>query len=459
MLNVSSNSIQKRISQDKIKALDNLNLSSANKMFTRWLWGTMIFVVILCFLPWTQNIQSKGKVTTLNPDHRPQTIHSTIAGRVEKWYVQEGQLVEKGDTILFLSEIKAEYFDTQLVDRTNDQVRAKEEAVVAYGNKAKALNDQMANIREELILKRAQLKNKITQGQLKITSDSIAAIQADIDYQIAVRQFIREDTLYKQGIKTLTQLEGKRLKMQETQAKQVAAFNKLATSSNEMENAMLQLNQIEYEYGQKLAKATSDRFSTLSQQFDTEANVNKLRIASSNYARRADFYYIIAPQDAYITKAIVNGIGETVKEGEAVVSIMPAKFNLAVEMFVTPMDLPLLQLGETVRIQFDGWPAIVFAGWPDVSFGTFTGKVVAIDNMITTKDSKYRVLVSPDDSEKEWPKALRPGSGAWAITLLNDVPIWYEVWRQLNGFPPDYYYQEEMEEDMPKLKAPLKSVK
>ena len=222
---------------------------------------------------------------------------------------------------------------------------------------------------------------------------------------------------------------------------------------------MLQLNQIEFEYGQKLAKATSDRFSTLSQQFDTEANVNKLRIASSNYARRADFYYIIAPQDAYITKAIVNGIGETVKEGEAVVSIMPAKFNLAVEMFVTPMDLPLLQLGETVRIQFDGWPAIVFAGWPDVSFGTFTGKVVAIDNMITTKDSKYRVLVSPDDSEKEWPKALRPGSGAWAITLLNDVPIWYEVWRQLNGFPPDYYYQDEMEADLPKMKAPLKSVK
>jgi len=457
MLNISSNSIQEKVGTDKLVSFSDLNLSPANRMFTRWLWGTLLLTFILFFFPWTQNIQSKGKVTTLNPDHRPQTIHSTIAGRVEKWYVQEGQLVKKGDTILYLSEIKADYFDDQLVDRTNQQVRAKEEAVVAYGNKARALNEQIGAMRQELILKRAQLKNKITQGQLKVTSDSIKAIQTEIDYDIAMKQYQRTENLYKQGIKSLTDLEQKRLKVQETQAKQVAATNKLATSSNELTNAALQLDQVEFEYEQKLAKASSDRFSTLSDQFDTEANVNKLKIASSNYEKRQDFYYITAPQDAYITKAIVNGIGETVKEGEAVVSIMPAEYNLAVEMYVTPMDLPLMQLGEQVRIQFDGWPAIVFAGWPDVSFGTFTGKVVAIDNMISTKDSKYRILVSPDDESKAWPKALRPGSGAWAITLLNDVPIWYEVWRQLNGFPPDFY--EDDASKLPKMKAPLKSVK
>lgn len=457
MLNISSNSIQDKVGTDKLESFRNLSLSPANRMFTRWLWGTLLLTVVLFFFPWTQNIQSKGKVTTLNPDHRPQTIHSTIAGRVEKWYVQEGQLVKKGDTILYLSEVKADYFDDQLVDRTNQQVRAKEGAVVAYGNKAKALNEQIDAMRQELVLKRAQLKNKITQGQLKVTSDSIKAIQAGIDYDIATKQYQRTENLYKQGIKSLTDFEQKRLKVQETQAKQVAAINKLATSSNELMNAALLLDQIEFEYEQKLAKASSDRFSTLSDQFDTEANVNKLKIASSNYEKRQDFYYITAPQDAYITKAIVNGIGETVKEGEAVVSIMPAEYNLAVEMYVTPMDLPLMQLGEQVRIQFDGWPAIVFAGWPDVSFGTFTGKVVAIDNMISTKDSKYRILVSPDDEAKAWPNALRPGSGAWAITLLNDVPIWYEVWRQLNGFPPDFY--EDDTSKLPKMKAPLKSVK
>ncbi len=136
---------------------------------------------------------------------------------------------------------------------------------------------------------------------------------------------------------------------------------------------------------------------------------------------------------------------------------MPSNFDLAIEMFVKPMDLPLIQMGETVRIQFDGWPARLFAGWPGASFGTFTGKVVAIDNMITSSSSDYRILVAPDEDDEPWPTALRPGSGAWAIALLNDVPIWYEVWRQLNGFPPDFY--EDGKEKLPKMKAPLKSVK
>ncbi len=436
MLNISSNSIQTKIKLEDLSSFKHLTLSSANKMFTRWLWGTMLLTLLFFFLPWTQNIQSKGKVTTLSPDHRPQTIHSTIAGRIEKWHVREGQLVHKGDTILYLSEIKADYFDAQLVDRTLQQVRAKEGALSAYGNKALALTDQMQAMRDELLLKQEQLKNKIEQGRLKIESDSIQAIQAGIDYDIAVKQFERTEALYNKGIKSLTDYEQKRLKVQETNAKQVATTNKLATSSNELLNATIQLNQVRFEYNQKLAKASSDRFSTLSDQFDTEANVSKLKIASANYEKRQGFYYITAPQDAYITKAIVNGIGETVKEGEAVVSIMPADYDLAIEMFVKPMDLPLIQMGETVRIQFDGWPAIVFAGWPGASFGTFTGKVVAIDNMISNSSSDYRILVAPDQDDGPWPTALRPGSGAWAIALLNDVPIWYEVWRQLNGFPP-----------------------
>jgi hypothetical protein len=34
---------------------------------------------------------------------------------------------------------------------------------------------------------------------------------------------------------------------------------------------------------------------------------------------------------------------------------------------------------------------------------------------------------------------VKIGSGARGVALLNSVPVWYELWRQLNGFPPDYY--------------------
>ena len=160
-----------------------------------------------------------------------------------------------------------------------------------------------------------------------------------------------------------------------------------------------------------------------------------------NYSARRGLYYILAPQNGYITQAIQTGLGETIKEGASIVSIMPSDYDLAVEMYVKPMDLPLLEKGQEVRFMFDGWPAIIFSGWPNVSYGSFGGKIVAIDNF-TSKDSKYRILVAPDATNEAWPEAIRIGSGANAFALLRDVPIWYELWRQLNGFPPDYYKTE-----------------
>jgi hypothetical protein len=108
---------------------------------------------------------------------------------------------------------------------------------------------------------------------------------------------------------------------------------------------------------------------------------------------------------------------------------------------------------------FDGWPSIVFSGWPNSSYGTFGGEVVAIDNFIS-QNGKYRILVSQDPEEESWPLGLRVGSGAVSMALLKDVPIWYEIWRKLNGFPADYYWSEEsMGDEEVKTKAPLKSVK
>ena len=136
------------------------------------------------------------------------------------------------------------------------------------------------------------------------------------------------------------------------------------------------------------------------------------------------------------------GIGETIKEGAEIVNIVPANAALAVEMFVQPVDLPLIKIGNKVRFIFDGWPAIVFSGWPQISNGTFGGVVIAIDQF-AGPTNQYRVLVAEDPEEEAWPEALRMGSGADGIALFNDVPVWYELWRQLNGFPADYYTQEE----------------
>uniref|UniRef100_UPI004049A83B HlyD family secretion protein n=1 Tax=Flavobacterium sp. TaxID=239 RepID=UPI004049A83B len=210
------------------------------------------------------------------------------------------------------------------------------------------------------------------------------------------------------------------------------------TSQNEVLNATMELNRIVAEYAEKNAKASSDQQTALSTQYDTEAQVNKLKNQYANYQIRNGMYYIVAPQNGYVNRALQSGLGETIKEGTSIVSIMPANFDIAVETYVSPVDFPLIHKGEKVRVWFDGWPSIVFSGWPGASYGTFGGKIVAKENFIS-ENGKYRILIAPDDAEKQWPKELSIGAGTQTIALLENVPIWFEIWRTLNGFPPNFY--------------------
>lgn len=438
MLNISDNSVAQRIDTSTYSSFGQVLSKATGRTFIKIFTGLHVLILIIMFLPWTQNIRARGFVTSLRPDQRPQTIHTIIPGRIEKWFVQEGDYVTKGDTILYISEIKDDYLDPNLLARTDQQIKAKELTQKSYDQKVKALENQVAALTDMQRLKGQQALNKLRQANLKVTADSIEYEAAKTNYQIAERQLIRMDQLYKEGLKSLTDLETRTLKLQETQAKLISYESKLLSSQNELINAQIELSAIDSEYQDKLAKANSEKYSALSSSYDADAEITKLQNQYMNYSVRNGLYYILAPQNGYITQAIKTGLGETIKEGAEIISIMPAEYDLAVEMYVKPIDLPLLKKGQEVRFMFDGWPAIIFSGWPNVSYGTFGGKIVAIDNF-TSKDSKYRILVAPDEQDVPWPDAVRIGSGANGIALLQDVPIWYELWRQINGFPADYY--------------------
>ncbi|MAN85954.1 MAG: biotin attachment protein [Algoriphagus sp.] len=442
MLNISNIRIKESIPFSGAKSLVMTLPVKESQKRVRILTVIMLVFFGMLFLPWTQNIRSKGYVTALRPDQRPQTIHSVIAGRIEKWYVSEGAFVSKGDTILRISEIKDEYFDSLLLPRTQKQVNAKTFAARSYGEKVEALKAQIQALERNNILKIQQAENKLRMAELKVESDSIKFYQASVNFDIGKQQLARYETLYLEGLQSLTELESRRLRFQDVNAKLIAAENDYLSSQNELLSAQIELGAIDNEFKDKLAKARSEMYTAMSSQFDTEATVSKLENTYSNYEARTGFRYILAPQDGYLARAIQVGLGETIKEGDPILNIVPAEAALAVEMYVQPVDLPLIKVGNKVRFIFDGWPAIVFSGWPQISNGTFGGVVVAIDQF-AGNNNQYRVLVIEDPEEEAWPEMLRIGSGADGIALLNDVPVWYEIWRQLNGFPADYYTQEQ----------------
>ncbi|MGV3611044.1 MAG: HlyD family secretion protein [Fluviicola sp.] len=405
------------------------------RRFSLYFFGILL---VLLFLPWTQNIDSPGTVTALSPNNRPQTVHSIIGGRIEKWYVREGQAIKKGDTLVYLSEIKSEYMDPALIQRTESAMHSKENSAESYMTKVQSLDRQIDALIDNRGLKLQQARNKVKQSQLKVVSDSMDYYANVRQLDIAVKQYERTEELHRQNLKSLTELENKRLKVQEMEAKVVSLENKLLASRNELINAITEIQSIDADYRDKIAKSESEKSTALSSLYDTEATVTKMQNQISNYSIRSGYYYVTAPQDGYISKALKNGVGETVKEGTELVSIVPNLSDFAVEMFVSPVDLPLVHLGNEVRLQFDGWPAIVFSGWPMVSYGSYGGKVVAIDNFVGT-NGKYRVLVAPDKNDHPWPKELRMGVAVKTMTLLDNVPVWYELWRKINGFPPNYY--------------------
>ena len=414
-----------------VPSLDELPLNTARLLQAQssyrgvltWLGGIGVVLLLVLFLPWQQNVQGKGKVSALSPQDRLQLLTSRIDGRIEKWLVPEGTFVKAGTPIVEISEIKDEYMDPRLGERTGEQLSAKENANRGKLGKAEALSRQIDALERSLTFKNQQARNKVTLY-------SAAVEQAVLEDSLARDQYRRREALYTSplGLTSLNDLQAARMRQQ-------SAAAKLVEKCNELLNATVDLEGIEAEYDEKIEKARGDRLATLADVDEGRGEVSKLRNKLASLDVRRSYYRIDAPQDGYLVKAVKQGVGEVVKAGEAVATVQPVAKRRAVELSVRPMDVPLLQRGSKVRLIFDGWPALQFSGWPSVSVGTFGGQVAVIDQ-VASADGSFRVLVTPDSTDEAWPEQLRLGSGVYGWAALQNVRVWFEIWRQLNGFPP-----------------------
>jgi multidrug efflux pump subunit AcrA (membrane-fusion protein) len=170
MLKISSRSVEKMMPQDRLYSLRSLNTPMAGKILARWLMGIGVIFFIVLFLPWQQNIRGNGKVTALNPANRPQTIETVIAGRIQVWKVNEGQLVNKGDTIAVVSEVKEKYFDPKLLQRLREVITSKESSLSSKDDKAKALQKQISALRDGMRTKVEQSKAKLEAERVKFAN-------------------------------------------------------------------------------------------------------------------------------------------------------------------------------------------------------------------------------------------------------------------------------------------------
>lgn len=423
MLKLSTQRIDKAIKEENFYSLRALNTPSAGIILAKWLMVLGTIFIICLFVPWQQNIRGTGKVTALSPEHRPQTVQAIIAGQVQQWHVREGDYVTKGDTIVTIREVKEKYFDPELLTRLGEQLSAKKNSLVSKREKSQALRRQILALNEGM-------NRKTEQASAKLEAEKVKFLNAENQYQ-------RNKKLFEAGNIPLT-------KFQEIEYKYQG-------SSADFQNAQVEIDRLKAEYQEKISKSESDLSATEAEMFESEGEISKLTNELANTRIRNGQYQILAPQDGYVVRAMLAGIGETIKEGDPICTVMPEARDLAVEMYVKAMDVPLLSKNRKVRIEFDGWPALQFSGWPSVSVGTFGGKVEVID-YVSANPGEFRILITPDQTDEAWPQQLRVGSGSKGWVMLDNVPVWYEIWRQMNGFPPSLY-EAPLEESLPGKKG------
>ncbi len=400
-----------------------LGKAGTGRVVSRWLLGIFAVVIAIMFLPWQQNVQGTGMVTALDPTDRPQQLQTRIDGRIEAWYVQEGQFVKKGDSIARISEIKEEYLNPNVLALTTQQQNAKESAIGEKLNKAAALVVLIEQLELQRDFKLQQTGNKLEQYRAEVR-------QATLEDSVARDQLRRRESLFADvlGLVSVNELQAFQIRVQSASAKLIEKQQMLLITE-------IDLSGIPVEYGEKIAKARSDRAATLAEVSEGRSEVAKLRDKVGSIAVRNGFYLIEAPQDGYVVRAARAGQGEIIKAGEPIVTLQPARPDKAVELFVKPMDVALLRPGRHVRVFFDGWPALQVSGWPQVAVGTFGAQVAVIDQF-PGAGGTFRVLLVPDMTHDEpWPAQLRLGTGAEGWAMLDNVSVGWEIWRQLNGFP------------------------
>lgn len=392
-------------------------------------WSIVILPLLMLFLPWLQNIQGTGTLTAFQPTDRIQTINAPIDGLVSKWHIVEGASVKTGDLLLEIRDVDPNFskrLEEQL-ENNRARLQAKQDELASY-----ELQVQNYQTVRDSRVSAANFKRDMARQKVVSAMQGIAAAEAT--YEATRFQLERVQRLLKDGL--VSQRDVELAERDNTIASRNLASSKamLDAAKAEESSALAEVSQ----YGadtQGAIQAAKAQINRLKSEYAEISN--SLNTARTNVARQAA-QKVFAPTDGVVFRVPVNSPSQLVTRGQALLTIVPENNSRAVILQVEGLNAPLVVPGSRVRLQFEGWPVVQVSGWPSVSYGTFAGKVSFVDPA-DSGDGRFRVMVVPDETEQKWPaeRFLRQGSAVKGWILLNEVSIGYEIWRVLNGFPPN----------------------
>lgn len=453
--------------------IPSLRLARSSRLARRI--GKVLFVLLLAaivlvmFAPWQQSVTGQGDIVAYAPLERQQSIEAPIKGRIVRWGdgIVENARVSKGQLIVEIQDL-----DPLLVGRLQDQATSTAQQVEAARAQF-AANERNAEATKAIVssyesqiaayteVKRQVLASAdafIDNARQKVIAEEQHLLEQEAAYSQVEADFQRQKQLYEEQIASQVKFQEAERKHKEATAKvakakaYVQAAKEEVTAKERDREAKAQKAQVDIDYAIAIfGKAKADVAKAESEVAKSKAELNKaekeLSEMNIKVARQAS-QDVLSPMDGVIFQITPNQGGQMLKEGDPLCVIVPETTERAVQLWLSGNDAPLVTPGRHVRLQFEGWPAVQVAGWPSIAIGTFGGEVISVDPTDDDK-GKFRILVRPDDMNYEWPGAewpdprfLRQGVRANGWVVLNQVPMWFEVWRRMNAFPPVVSFEE-----------------
>lgn len=447
------------IHEHQAASLGLVRSSRRIRRLAKWILLLMAFSsLLLATAPWQQSVTGNGSVIAFAPRERQQPIEAPTEGRITDWNerITENAHVTKGEVICEIRDI-----DPQLLSRLQDQMSATRRSLEAAESHFAANERNLEAAKTMITAYQAQhlaYRNVMEQtvaaaddyvqlAEEKYKAEEKRLEECEAEVPQAKAQYERQKTLADEKISSVLKYQEAEFKYLAVKAKAEKAKFDVKAAEQEVEakrrdrNAKEQKALADVEYAtamvqkaqSEMAKAEADLAKS-----DSEANKAQKELSEmETKLSRQRSQIVMAPMDGNVVWIVPNhGGSQIVKEGESLCVIVPDTNDRAVQIWIDGNDASLVEPGRDVRLQFEGWPAVQFAGWPSVAVGTFGGKVTSVDS-VDDGYGNFRVLVIPDETDHPWPtgRYLRQGVRANGWVLLNQVPLWYEVWRRMNGFP------------------------
>ncbi|MCA9581822.1 MAG: HlyD family efflux transporter periplasmic adaptor subunit [Myxococcales bacterium] len=365
--------------------------------------GAVAMVVGLVVTPWQQSVKGTGRVIAYAPLERQQEIEAPIDGRVEHWYVQEGDQVKKGDPIADLTDNDPEILNR--LRRERDAARSLSDAVSLSISLTESRILSLEAARDSALSNarlRVQMANDRRGASVRAVDAAKAALRtADLNLE-------RQRNLHEKGLASKRDLELAELAAETTHTEFDRAEATLRAATAEVKALSAEQSQVEASNNASIESTRSSLEKLRGEKAKAEAELAKVEVRLS----RQEQMKVFAPRDGTIFRLIANQGTEMVKAGEPLVTLVPEAGLRAVELYVDGNDAPLVEEGRHVRVQFEGWPAVQFVGWPSVAAGTFGGTVSFVDSH-DDGQGRFRVVIVPERVET-WPNAKNHRQGVRA---------------------------------------------